>query len=570
MRRLGGALVLLSVSAIGVAQSSANTTAKATAVGAAVAYEDRPTTGEWGAQPGGTYANPVLPADFSDLDATAVGDTYYAITSTMQYSPGMTVLQSKDLVNWKILGGVVPDLTVLDSQLNWDRMSRAGHGIWAGAIRFHDGRFWVYFATPDQGIFMSTAKDAAGPWTTVYPVMKAPGWDDTCPFWDDDGQMYLVTSHTGPEGPEQTKYNIHLFKLTPEGHEIVPGYDRVIHQSRGSEANKLYKWGGLYYHYYSEVRSEGRVAMMERAKSLDGPWETRQLLHVHGVVDKDPNQGGIVQTPSGKWYFFTHQGRGDWEGRAAVLLPVTWVDDAGKVVAGPLAGPAWPIPGGPGPDGIGNMVWRGAMPVGGKALSSVVTGDDFSASTLKPEWQWNYQPRPGMWSLTERPGFLRLHAFAPLKPNDLKTVGDVLTQRAFRSKRNEVTVKLDLTGMVDGQEAGLAHFAKTSASLSVVQYGATPGLTVTVNGARPVMPLVPMLDDLLPGRQKTIWLRSTWGFDGLSQFSYSFDGKAFTPIGDPYQLTWGSYRGDRVGLFTTNAKDQGWVDFAAFQYEVER
>ena len=134
--------------------------------------------------------------------------------------------------------------------------------------------------------------------------------------------MYLVTTHTAAEGPSATKYNIHLFKLTADGASIVPGSDRIIHQSRGSEANKLYKWNGLYYHYYSEVRPEGRVAMMDRAKSLDGPWETRQIIHVHGTVDKEPNQGGIVQAPDGNWWFFTHQGRGDWEGRAAVLLPV--------------------------------------------------------------------------------------------------------------------------------------------------------------------------------------------------------------------------------------------------------
>lgn len=508
----------------------------------------QPAQGEWGDQGDGTYANPVLPADFSDLDAIAVGDTFYAISSTMQYSPGMTVLASKDLVNWKIIGGVVPDLTALDPELNWDRMDRAGRGIWAGAIRYHAGQFWVYFTTPDQGIFMSTAKNVAGPWTPVTPVMSDPGWDDTCPFWDDDGQMYLVTTHFAAEGPSATKYNIHLFKLTPDGKAIIPGSDRIIHQSRGSEANKLYKWNGLYYHFYSEVRPEGRVVMMDRAKSLDGPWETRQLIHVHGAIDKEPNQGGIVQAPDGKWWFFTHQGRGDWEGRAAVLLPVEWVD-------------GWPILGKPGPDGIGEMLWRCRKPIQGQPETSVVAGDDFTAPTLKPEWQWNYQPRAGMWSLTERKGSLRLHAFAPLKPDDPRSVGNVLTQRAFRSQRNQVTVKLDVSGMVAGQEAGLTHFAKTFASLSVVQLGSVRTLTINRDPQRTLGPAI---------HQSEIWLRSTWGFDGLSQFSYSLDGRTFVPIGDPYQLTWGSYRGDRIGLFTTNTTTTGYADFTSFRYEVAR
>jgi beta-xylosidase len=539
------AFALLILFATGAVRASAQAAAVRTEPSPA---SDAPTQGEWGDQGDGTYANPVLPADFSDLDAIAVGDTFYAISSTMQYSPGMTVLASQDLVNWKILGGVVPDLTVIDPELNWDRMNRAGRGIWAGAIRYHAGRFWVYFTTPDQGIFMSTAKDAAGPWTTVQLVMRDPGWDDTCPFWDDDGQMYLVTTHFAAEGPSATKYNIHLFKLTADGASIVPGSDRIIHQSRGSEANKLFKWNGLYYHYYSEVRPEGRVAMMDRAKSLDGPWETRQIIHVHGTVDKEPNQGGIVQAPGGNWWFFTHQGRGDWEGRAAVLLPVEWID-------------GWPVLGKPGPDGIGGMVWRDRKPVEGQPQTAVVTGDDFSTPTLRPEWQWNYQPRAGMWSLTERKGFLRLHAFAPLRPDDLKAVGGVLTQRAFRSRQNEVTVKLDVSGMVDGQEAGLSHFARTFASLGVVQSGGVRTISANNNGARTAGPVL---------QQSSLWLRSTWGFDGVSQFAYSLDGASFVPIGDPYQLTWGSYRGDRVGLFTVNAKTAGWADFAAFRYRVAR
>jgi beta-xylosidase len=360
--------------------------------------------------------------------------------------------------------------------------------------------------------------------------------------------MYLVTTRFAAEGASGTKYNIHLFKLTPDGMAIVPGSDHVIHQSRGSEANKLYKWNGLYYHYYSEVKPEGRVAMMDRAKSLEGPWETRQLIHVHGAVDKEPNQGGIVQALDGNWWFFTHQGRGDWEGRAAVLLPVEWVD-------------GWPVLGKIGDDGIGGMVWRSQKPVAGQALTSVAVNDDFDDPALKPEWQWNYQPRAEMWSLTKRKGFLRLYAFAPLRDGDLRTVGDVLTQRAFRSKRNEVTVELDVSGMVDGQEAGMSHFAKTFASLGIVQSGSARSISVNDNGVRTAGPVV---------KQAAVWLRSTWGFDGESQFAYSLDGRTFLRIGEPYQLTWGSYRGDRVGLFTMNAKSSGWADFDSVRYEVAR
>jgi hypothetical protein len=166
-----------------------------------------------------------------------------------------------------------------------------------------------------------------------------------------------------------------------------------------------------------------------------------------------------------------------------------------------------------------------------------------------------------MWSLAERSGWLRLHAFAPLKPGGLKTVGDVLTQRAYRSARNEFTVKLDASGMVDGQEAGLSHFAKTFASIGVVEASGARAISVNNNGARTAGPEL---------KQAAVWLRSSWGFDGVSSFSYSLDGQTFVGLGGPYQLTWGSYRGDRVGLFTVNTKTAGWADFTAVHYQVAR
>ncbi len=186
----------------------------------------------WGDQGDGTYANPVMPGDFSDLDAIRVRSDFYASSSTLQFSPGVVILHSRDLVNWKIIGHVVDDLVVLDPELNWDRMNRAGRGVWAGAIRYHQGKFWVYFGTPDQGIFMSQARNPAGPWTRAQPVLRGAGWDDPCPFWDDDGRVYLVTTHFAPEGPTGTKYNIHLFQMNAAGDRVMAGSGAIIHQSR--------------------------------------------------------------------------------------------------------------------------------------------------------------------------------------------------------------------------------------------------------------------------------------------------------------------------------------------------
>lgn len=505
---------------------------------------------KWGDQKDGTFVNPVLPADYSDLDAIRVGEDYYAISSTMQFSPGMVVLHSKDLVNWEIIGHVVKDLTAISPELNWDRMNAYGKGIWAGSIRYYKGRFWVYFGTPDDGFFMSSASSAAGPWEPVHQVWKTTGWDDCSCFCDDDGQLYFIATNFEVDRKTNKKYNIHLFKMTADGKNLIMSSDTIIHQSNGSEANKLYKIGGLYYHYFSEVRKEGRVMMMERSKKVEGPWEVRQLNHVDAKLDKEPNQGGLIQLPNGQWYFFTHHGTGDWEGRAASLLPVQWIN-------------GWPVVGAVGEDGIGRMVWSATKPIDSKDHLAIQSSDDFSSAELNVQWEWNYQPRAEKWSLTERPGHLRLHAFKPLTSVEpqkrILGASNTLTQRSMRTKADTVTILMDIGHMADGQYAGLTHFSTTSYStLGIRQVRGKRYIMYEYNGK-----------DTTGVRiiGKKIWLRSTWDINGRNTYSFSTTGQLFTPFAGISQLTWGSYRGDRIGIYNYNMLgDKGYVDVDLFRY----
>ena len=135
----------------------------------------------------------------------------------------------------------------------------------------------------------------------------------------------------------------------------------------------------------------------------------------------------------GDWYFLTHHGHGDWEGRPASLLPVHWVE-------------GWPIIGKVGDDGIGTMVWGGEKPVQGMPVVVPQSSDDFNGPKLGLQWEWNYQPRKDKWSLTEHPGFLRLHAWKPLRPDQLKTAGNTLTQRSMRTPNNVATLAMDISG----------------------------------------------------------------------------------------------------------------------------
>jgi len=497
----------------------------------------------WGDLGDGTYANPVLPADFSDIDVIRHGNGFIAMSSTFQYSPGVVLLTSKDLVNWKIAGHAVSDVRQIGPEMNWDKMNRFGRGVWAGSIRHHDGKFWIYFGTPEEGYFMTTAKRIEGPWEPLTQVLKGPGWDDCCPFWDDDGQGYLVGSNFAADPANGKKYNIHLWKLTPDGKGLVPGSDRIIHQSPGSEANKFYKINGTYYHYFSEVKPEGRVVMMRRAKSLEGPWETKQLNHSVGKID--PNQGGLIELPDKSWWFFTHFGSGYWPGRVANLLPVKWVD-------------GWPIIGEPGPDGIGNMVWEAKKPIAGQPPSPRLLDEDFSGAQLAPEWEWNYHPREEKWSLKERPGFLRLHAFKPLQGGNILKVGNQLTTRIFQSGRGQVTVKLDVAGLADGQVAGLSLFGRTFAWIGAERSAGVTRIAYSQNGKQTP-------GDVLSG--KDLWLRADITVDGLATWAFSTDGKDFKPFGGTHQCDWANYRGTRIGLFTYNSTgEEGFVDFDSFHY----
>lgn len=503
------------------------------------------TPGLWGDQGDGTYANPVIPADFSDIDVIKVGDEFIAMSSTFQYSPGIVLLRSKDLVNWSLAGYAVPDVRQIGPEMNWDRMNRYGTGVWAGSIRHHAGKFWIYFGTPQEGYFMTTAPAIEGPWEPLTHVFKAEGWDDCCPFWDDDGQMYLVGSQFSLDPSNGKKYNIHLWKLTSDGKTFIPGSDRIIHQSPGSEANKFYKFNGLYYHYYSEVRPEGRVVMMNRAKSLEGPWETRQLNHASRALKVEPNQGGLIELPDGSWWFFTHLGTGNWAGRTAQLLPVTWLD-------------GWPILGQPGPDGIGNMVWSGQKPIPGHAPVARSFTDTFDAAKLALGWEWNHHPRDEKWSLTERPGALRLHAFKPLQRDSIHKAGNTLTQRIYASASGQVTVKIDASRLADGQNAGLTFFSRHAGWIGVAR---ERGITHIVQVEQSRRTFGPVHSDA------ALWLRADIDTAGLITFGFSTDGETYTALGEPHQAGWSHYRGTRLGLFTyNNDTEAGSVDFEEFSY----
>jgi beta-xylosidase len=290
--------------------------------------------------------------------------------------------------------------------------------------------------------------------------------------------------------------------------------------------------------------------MMERAKNIYGPYTEVKQLSLPQKEFNEPNQGGMVQTQKGDWYFLTHHGTGDWSGRVMSLLPVTWVH-------------GWPVPGEVGADTIGHMAWGGKMPLESSKVVTLQTSDEFNTETLLPQWEWNYQPRSDKWSLAEKTGWLRLYAFKPIEQNNLLKAGNTLTQRTIRTNTNEVIIKLDISGMTDGQKAGLAHFGSPNYStIGVVCNGTIKALEFNVKGASLIGPVI---------KGKELWLKSTWGLDGKSLYYYSTYGKRYTAFGTPYQMMWGAYRGDRIAIYNYNNKtDSGYIDVDFFKYHYSK
>lgn len=489
-----------------------------------------------------TYKNPVLFADYSDPDVLRDGKNYYLISSTFEFVPGIPVLQSNDLVHWTIIGHVLPRIE-LDPRYDMAGGNRYGRGVWAPALRKHNGLFYVYFPTPDEGIFVSTAKKITGPWSKPVAVIAQAGLEDPCPFWDDDGEAYLVHSKKGA-GP------LILHRMSPDGKSVLDDGKEIVRDPQNLptlEGPKLYKRNGYYYIFapFGGVGTGAQAVL--RSKSIYGPYEHRVVLQRGSTNVNGPHQGGYVEGQDGKGWFIHFQSRGG-HGRIDHLEPVRWEDDwpvIGDAPAGATAGQ--PV-----------STWTNLSHPGKDSNQRPQTSDEFNKKELGPQWEWNHNPDDAYWSLTERRGYLRLKpGFAP----DLLSARNTLTQ-TMQDDAFEFTSRLDVTGMKDGGHAGIAMFEQSASGLQVVQSGGVRALSFfhaqdAVDGPAQ-----------LPGG--IVLLRVRVNGD-MAAYSYSLDdGRSFQEIGKPARIAFSWWKGSRPSLFaytTTHTTGAGHVDFDWAHYK---
>jgi len=250
----------------------------------------------------GTYRNPVLCADYSDPDVLRHGEDYYLVASSFNCTPGLPILHSRDLVNWTLLTHALPGLP-------GERFAavQQGCGVWAPALRYHDGRFWIFFPMPDEGIFVITADDPVGPWSEPHCLAAEKGWIDPCPLWDDDGKAYLV--HAYARSRSGIKHRLRICPMAPDGSRLL-GEGVVIADGEERfptiEGPKFHKRDGWYY----VLAPAGGVAtgwqLALRSRHIYGPYEDRIVLHQGKTPINGPHQGTLVDTPDGKQWWFVH------------------------------------------------------------------------------------------------------------------------------------------------------------------------------------------------------------------------------------------------------------------------
>lgn len=473
----------------------------------------------------GTFTNPPLYADYPDPDIIRVGEDFYFATTTFVNSPGLTILHSRDLVNWELVSHVIPRL---DGRPQYDLQDGGAYraGVFAPSLRFHHGTFYVVTTPVGQNTRVYYANNPHGPWH--YHELDRAAFDPGL-FIEADGTAYLATAG-GWDG------HVTLLKLNRELSQIVA--TRGIFYYKGAEGSKLIKRGGWYYIFNAVPSRLGLIC--SRAKDIDGPYETQASLDDR----TGGHQGALVDLPDGNWFGFVMRDCGA-VGRMTYLSPIFWRDDW----------PVWGTPSSP-----GKVPATARKPIQGQAISQPATSDDFNSATLGLQWQWNHNPDDSRWSLSERPGWLRLR---PTVANNFWLARNTLTQKG-QGPWSRGEVSYDLSHLRPGDVCGFGTLGKVNAHIAVRCAGdgrLSLAMQVSVDAGKSETRV-----NATPVSGTALYLRTDLDFvRNQGSCSYSFDGTHWTTLGGEFDLAFdwrtGTFQGEQFAIFCFNRHaSEGFVD----------
>lgn len=487
--------------------------------------------------------NPVIYADVPDMSIVRVGKTYYMSSTTMHMSPGVPIMKSTDLVNWKLVSYAYDTLASMDELNLVSGKNIYGRGSWASCIRYHNGLFYVstFSQTPNKTFIYTTKNIEKGPWKRI---AFSPSHHDHTIFFDDDGKIYLIT------GAGRLK----IFELKDDLSDVKPGTERVLIENSSApagdnimlkaEGSQLFKVKGKYY-LFNIVWPRGgmRTVLIHRADKITGPWEGRVALQDMGVA-----QGGLIDMPDGTWYSYLFRDYGS-VGRIPYFVPVKWED-------------GWPVLG-----VNGKVPQTLNLPANKSLIPGIVASDEFNRkkkeAALPLVWQWNHNPDNSLWSVTERKGFLRL------KTGRLDTsfllARNSLTQRTIGPVCSG-SIALDASNMKDGDFAGLGLLQKQFGLLGVRMDGNNKAIVmINASTGKPVEAAS------IPLNQNTVYFRAECNFTDkkdVADFFYSLDGNTWLPIGTQLKMAYTipQFIGYRFALFNYATKNiGGYADFDYFR-----
>lgn len=502
-----------------------------------------------------TFRNPVINADVPDISVIRVGDDFYMISTTMHLMPGAPVMKSKDLVNWEMVGYVFDRLT---DNPGYDLKEGTvyGWGQWASSIRYHNGKFYVFFSPnnkPYKG-YIYSATDPAGEWKLV---SRTPHFHDASLFFDDDGRVYLFYA-TGA----LTELKSDLSGIKPDGVNMKI-FERDATENGLLEGSQVIKHNRKYYLLMiSWPRNGIRREVCYRADKIIGPYEKKVILEDAFDTYGGVGQGNIVDTPDGRWYGMMFQDR-NGIGRVPTLMPCRWVD-------------GWPMLG----DEEGRVPLVMEKPIRGYPETSLVVSDDFSDRKLKLNWQWNHNPLNEYWSLSERPGYLRLKTNRVV--DNLYAAPNTITQR-MEGPACSATASMDISRMKDGDVAGLCAFNGDSGLLSVVMSGDKKYLTMATNvvelndSDKAILKVDAVEKEQIELTRNTVYLRIDCDFSqhrDLATFYYSLDNQHWVKIGQDFKMKFDYtkfFMGTRFAIFNYATKTRGgYVDIDFFRYQKDK
>jgi beta-xylosidase len=501
-----------------------------------------------------TYKNPVVNADYSDPDAIRVGEDYYMVSSSFNHVPGLPLLHSKDLVNWKLIGHALKRQPPVDHF----SMVQHGGGVWAPSIRFHNNEFYIYYPDPDFGIYLTKAKKITGPWSDPVLIEAGKGLIDPCPLWDDNGKLYLVHAYAGSRAG--IKSIIVVKELNSDGTKVISDPVMVYdgHETDPTiEGPKFYKRNGYYYIFAPAGGVSTGWQLVLRSKNIYGPYERKVVMDQGATPVNGPHQGAWVSTTIGEDWFLHFQDK-DAYGRVVHLQPMIWKND-------------WPVIGtDKDGDGKGEPVLHYQKPKTAKTfpVAAPPESDEFNTNQLGLQWQWQANPQQ-FWTMPTAAGYLRFFSVQTAETVPSPWYYPNILGQKFPADEFTATTKFSFRPGWEGERFGFMVLGLDLAIISIIkkQDGNYISYSVCKEADKDKKETV---QDGKRVNSKDIYFRIKVTGGALCEFSYSEDGVSYITVGEKFQAKPGKWVGAKLGLFFSRknkTNDAGITDVDWFRIE---